>query len=85
MYPEFTVAFSVLSQIIASNDDNEEVFPVIIKYVARLFQLNDEFQDVDLLCLHIFLYKGESFESMHPGRDALKHHTHRTAYLGGHI
>ena len=85
LYPEFTVAFSVLSQIIASNDDNEEVFPVIIKYVARLFQLNDECQDVDSSYLHMFLYKGKPFEIMPPGSDVLKHHTHRAAYLHGHI
>ena len=86
MYPEFTVAFSVLFQINSSTDNIEEVFPVINKYMARLFQLNDEFQDVDSLCLYMFLFKGKSFENMPTGSGALKDHSQgslpRWTYLG---
>ena len=84
-YLEFTGAFTVLSQMNPSKDDMDAVFPTLSRYVARLFQLVDEYQDVDSLRLHLFLHKGKLFDSMPPGSDALKLHTLRAAYQGGHI
>ena len=45
----------------------------------------DDHQDVDSLRLHLFAFKGKSFHSMPPGSDALKLHTLRAEYQGGHI
>ena len=84
-YPEFTAAFNTLSQMNPSKENIDEVFLSLNRYVARLFQAHDEYEDVDSLRLHLFLHKGKSFASMPPGSDALKLHTLRAAYLGGHI
>ena len=84
-FPEFTSAFDVLSQMNPSKEDINRVFPILNKYTGLLFQKTQEYDDVDSLRQHLFLHKGKSFDSMAPATDALKLHTLRAAYQGGHI
>ena len=84
-YPEFTAAFSALSQMSPSKDDIAKAIPILNKYVARLFQITDQFQDVDSLRLHLFFHTGKSFESIPPSSDAVTYQAYRAAFEGGHI
>ena len=79
------MAFGVLCQINPTKEDIDRVFPILNKFTALLFQNSQEFNDDDAFRLHLFLHKGKSFDSMPPGSDALKLHTLRAAYQGGHI
>ena len=85
MYPEFTQAFVVLSGMRPTKESVDAVFPLINQYAARLWQTDDQYHCVDMLRMHQFVHKGKSFDTMPPGSDALKQHTYRAAYQGGHI
>ena len=85
MYPEFTQAFAVLSQMRCTKESVDAVFPLLNRFTSRLWQNRDDFPCVDSLRMHLFINKGKSFDAMPPGSDALKMHSYRAAYQGGRV
>ena len=84
LFSEFIPAFRVLSEISPTKEDIDAIFPLLNKFTARLYQNNDEFQDVDSLRLLLLIHKGKSFDSMPPGSDSLKLKSYRAGYQEGH-
>ena len=73
-----------LSEISPIKEDIDDIFPLLNKFTARLYQNNGEFQGVDSL-RHLLIHKGKSFDSMPPGSDSLKLKSYRAEYQRGHI
>ena len=73
-----------LSEISPTKEDIDDIFPLLNKFTARLYQNNGEFQGVDSL-RHLLIHKGKSFDSMPPGSDSLKLKYYRAEYQRGHI
>ena len=83
VFPDVTDAFLQLADAPSSIPDN--IFDLLEKYVALMYDRTCGLSKVNEARLHLFARKARALENIPPTQAALQQHVLRAVYQGGHV